>query len=301
MRTDRHLPAHAAAVVTDEGFTLRCTVSGGGDRVLLGLHGGPGGSGGGYLDPLHRLAAPDRTVVTFDQLGTGESEVPPPGYAWSVAGAVADVDAVRRHFTARRADVLGHSWGGMLALQYALDHPGHVGRLVLSNTTSSSARITLGSLAQLAAVLPAAQAAAAMTADLLGEHRTPAFRAAVRAWLARYGTEGDLDAARAETAEALAPGPAGRGLWGDRLWFATGALRDWDVEPRLPEITAPTLVVHGGDDMSGADTNRVLAEGIPDCEWLTMNNNGHTIFHARNAAAYLAIVGAFLDGWDQQT
>ena len=287
-------------VLTDEEFRLHCTVSGSGDRVLVGLHGGPGGAGGGYLEPLHRLAGPDRTVVTFDQLGTGASELPPHHYEWSVARAVADVDAVRRHCAVDRVDLLGHSWGGMLALQYALDHPGHVGRLVLSNTAASTARITLGSLAQLADVLPASEASAAVTADALGDHDHPAFRTAVEAWLARYGTDGDLDAARAEAKEALEPGPAGRGLWGDRLWFATGALRDWDVEPRLPEIAAPALIVHGGDDMSSADTNRVLAERIPDSEWLTMNNNGHTMFHAPNAPAYLAIVRAFLDGWDGQ-
>ncbi|MGW0838449.1 alpha/beta fold hydrolase [Streptomyces prunicolor] len=289
------------SVLTDEGFQLHCTRSGSGDRVVIGLHGGPGGSGGGYLEPLHRLAGPDRTVVTFDQLGTGASELPPWDYEWSIARAVADVDAVRRHFAAERVDLLGHSWGGMLALQYALDHPDRVGRLVLSNTAASTARITLGSLAQLTDILPATHASAAVTADALGDHDNPAFRTAVAAWLARYGTDGDLDAARAEAKEALEPGPAGRGLWGERLWFADGALRDWDVEPRLPDITAPTLIVHGGDDMSSADTNRALAEGIPDSEWLTMNNNGHTMFHAPNAPAYLAIVRAFLDGWDGQS
>jgi len=288
-------------VTTDEGFELHCTLSGAGQRVLLALHGGPGGAGAGYLEPLHRLSGPDRTVATFDQLGTGASELPPYGYGWSLARAVADVDAVRRHCGVERVDLLGHSWGGMLALQYTLDHPDHVGRLVLSNTAASTARITLGSLAQLADLLPPAHASAAVTADALGDHEHPAFRTAVEAWLARHGTDGDLDAAREETKEALEPGPAGHGLWGERLWFADGALRDWDVEPRLPEITAPTLVVHGGDDMSSADANRVLAERIPDSEWLTMNHNGHTIFHAPNAPAYLAIVRAFLDGWDEQS
>ncbi|MCX4911680.1 proline iminopeptidase-family hydrolase [Streptomyces sp. NBC_00878] len=291
----------AESVLTDEGFKLHCTRSGDGGRVLIGLHGGPGGSGGGYLEPLHRLSGPDRTVATFDQLGTGASDVPPPEYEWSLARAVADVDAVRRHCAAERVDLLGHSWGGMLALQYALDHPEHVGRLVLSNTAASTARVTLGSLAQLADVLPETHASAAVTADALGDHDAPAFRTAVEVWLACYGTDVDVDAAREEMQEALDPGPAGHGLWGDRLWFATGALRDWDVEPRLPEITAPTLIVHGGDDMSSAETNRVLAERIPGSEWLTMNNNGHTMFHARNEPAYLAIVRAFLDGWDEQS
>lgn len=284
-------------VTTVDGFELHCEISGSGGSLLLGLHGGPGGDGGGYLAPLHRLAGPHRTVVTFDQLGTGRSDTPPADYVWTVAGAVADVDAVRRHVGAERADLLGHSWGGLLALQYVLDHPERVNRLVLSNTSPSAAWITASFLRQLLDLLPPDQLAAAVTADALGDHDDPSFRAAVARWLSAYDTAGDDAAAREATREALAPGPAGTGLWGDRLWFATTALRGWDVKARLPEITAPTLAVHGGRDMSGPDVNRVLAECIPDCEWLTLQRNGHGAFDAPNAGTYLAVVESFLDGW----
>ena len=286
-------------VVTDENFSLHAKVSGEGDRVLIGLHGGPGGLGGDYLGPLHRLEGPHRMVVTFDQLGTGKSEVPSTDYEWSVAGAVADVDAVRRATGAERVDLLGHSWGGMLALQYTLDHPDRVGRLVLSNTIASSGRITVDSLRQLAEVLPAGEASAAILADVRCEHESPAFRAGVVAWLTHFAT-GDLDDVSTLAAEALEPGPAGRGLWGDRLWFADGALRDWDVEARLSEITAPALVLHGGADMSSAQANRVLADGIRDAEWLTLNNNGHSVFEDRNVPVFLALVRAFLNGWEER-
>lgn len=292
-------PLRRERIPTAEGFALHATVSGTGERVLLGLHGGPGGAGGDYLEPLHRLSGRDRRVVTFDQLGTGESTTPPAGYAWSVAGAVADVDAVRGATGADRIDLLGHSWGGMLALQYALDHPDRIGRLVLSNTTASSARITVDALAQLSAALPVADASAAITADVNREHDSPVFRAAVAKWLAHYATDdaGDLPAL---LDEALDPGPAGRGLWGDRLWFADGALRGWDVEDRLPEIVAPTLVLHGGADMSSAGTNRVLARRIAGAEWLTLQNYGHSMFEDINVVVYLAIIREFLDGWERQ-
>lgn len=281
-----------------DGFTLHTVVSGSGDRVLLGLHGGPGGDGGDYLKPLHRLTSSSRKVVTFDQLGTGQSDVPPEDYAWTLAAAVADVEAVRRASGADRIDLLGHSWGGMLALQYALDHPDRVGRLVLSNTTASTARITLDFIAQVSTLMPPAQACAAVTADALGEHTSPDYLDAVAKWLEHYYTEEEA-ALQTLTAEALDPGPAGRGLWGDRLWFANGALRGWDVEPRLGEITAPTLIIHGGTDMSSPQSNQALAQGIRHAEWLTMNNNRHEVFDVANAPVYLAIISAFLNGWEQ--
>lgn len=284
-------------IVSADGYKLFCEVSGQGDALLLGLHGGPGGEGGAYMDPLHRLAGSHRRVVTFDQLGTARSEVPAEPYPWSVERAVADVESVRAHFGAERVDLLGHSWGGMLALQYTLDHPERVGRLVLSNTSASAARITTEFFRQIIDLLPPREAAAALTADALGDHDDPAFTSAVTRWLAAYST--NFQDTEALSAEALDPGPAGFGLWGDRLWFATTALRGWDVEDRLPEIGAPTLAIHGGQDMSSKETNQVLADGIPGCEWLTMNRNGHGMFDEPNVDVYLAIVDSFLKGWKQ--
>jgi proline iminopeptidase len=283
-------------VTTAEGFTLACEVSGDGP-LLLGLHGGPGGEGGAYMRPLHRLGRPTQQVVTFDQLGTARSQTPPDQYDWTVARAAADIDAVRAHFGHERIDVIGHSWGGMLALQYALDFPDRVGRLILSNTVASTARMTAEFLAQVLEVLPVADAAAALTADALGEHDDPQFLRAVTAWLAAYATNGEPQATDELTAETPKPGPAGHGLWGTALWFATGALRGWDVEARLGEITAPTLAIHGGHDMSTKAVNEVMAAGIPDCEWITLNRNGHGMFDEPNVDVYLSILDAFLHDW----
>lgn len=282
------------SVTTPEGFALHCGSAGEGP-VLLVLHGGPGGAGCGYLSGLTALAGPDRRVVLFDQLGTGRSDVPPPGYDWTLAGAVDDVEAVRAATGAGRVDLIGHSWGGMLALEYALRRPDRVRRLVLSNTIASAARMTLGFIAQLTELLTPEQLVQALTADALGEHHDPRFRDAVARWLAGWLAAGDGLLPAGLLDEALDSGPAGRGLWGDRLWFATGALRGWDVEPRLGEISAPTLLVNGGHDSSGSDANAPIAAGIPDCEWVTLARSGHDPLDGPAAGTYLALLAAFLD------
>lgn len=287
-----------SSVGTSEGFGLHTSTSGSSDAasVVLGLHGGPG-SGGDYVRPLHRLAGPSRRVVTFDQLGTGTSDVPPADYRWTLAGAVADVDSVRDSTGADRVSLIGHSYGGMLALQYALDHPDRVERLVLSSTIASTPRMTAGFIRQLVEVLPVEVAAAAIDADARGDHGDPDFVAAVDVWMRSFSTAGDADAAAEQSTEALEPGPAGLGLWGPRLWFSDGAVRDWNVEDRLGEIACPTLVINSGHEMSANEANAVMADGIAGSEWVTLQHNGHTPFEEPNAAVYLAIVSAFLDGW----
>ena len=280
-----------------DGYRLVGEMSGGAPgSVLLALHGGPGG-GTGYLLPIHRLARSDRRVVTFDQLGTSRSEVPAADYPWSQARAAADVEAVRQAIGAPRVDVYGHSWGGTLALQYALEFPHRVGRLVLSNTASSVARMTLAFLRQLTDSLPAAHAAAAITADALGRHDDPAFRSAAASWLANYLSDGSGEPVPELTAEALEPDAGGRGLWGSRLWFADGAARDWDVEPRLAEIGAPALVVHGGGDSVDIGLARPLADGLPDATWIAFPNAGHDILAGPYGPAYLALIDSFLSTW----
>ena len=272
--------------------------SGGGSDVLLVLHGGPGG-GTEYLLPAHQLAAPDRRVVSFDQLGTARSEVPPADYPWSQERAAADIDAVRQAVGAERVDVFGHSWGGTLALQYALDFPHRVGRLVLSNTTSSVARMTIAFLRQLTESLTTAEAAAAITADAVGDHTDPTFRAAAASWLARYMGDGSGKPVPELTDEALQPDAGGRGLWGSRLWFADGAARNWDVEGRLPEIDAPALVVHGGRDTADVEANRPLAAGLRNSTWIVFPDAGHDMFTGPDASAYLAVINNFLRGWTE--
>ncbi|GGY87159.1 proline iminopeptidase [Streptomyces poonensis] len=93
---------------------------------LVLCHGGPG-----LWDMFGDLAAllSDRALVhRWDQRGCGRSE--PCAGPWTTERFVADLDAVRAHFGLERMVLLGHSFGGWLALHYALAHPGRVDALV---------------------------------------------------------------------------------------------------------------------------------------------------------------------------
>ena len=105
-----------------------------GTLPLLCLHGGPGSSSA-YFHPLEELTG--RQVVVYDQLGCGESDRPD-DVEWSLELFVDEVGAVREQLGLDRIHLLGQSWGGILAQQYVLDHPGGVCSLILSSTLSSA-------------------------------------------------------------------------------------------------------------------------------------------------------------------
>src|SRR5437899_9639525 len=102
------------------------------------LHGGPGAHHDYLLPQYDRLAEGGRALLYYDQRGGGRSPVPrdvPVGWREHVA----DLEALRGHWELDRLTVLGYSWGGLLALLYALEHPDRIARLALVSSAPVTA------------------------------------------------------------------------------------------------------------------------------------------------------------------
>ena len=97
-------------------------------NVLIAIHGGPGNSSD-YMVSLEQLASTKLAVVTYDQRGTGQSTDSSKGYA--MHNYVADLEAVRQAVGVESVHLLGHSWGGLVALRYAVAHPQRVRSIIL--------------------------------------------------------------------------------------------------------------------------------------------------------------------------
>jgi pimeloyl-ACP methyl ester carboxylesterase len=132
--------------MTTEGFTdfqgykiwyrvAKSATSGSTTPVLL-LHGGPG-LGSDYLEPLETMAGQGRTIIRFDQLGCGRSDRPRDLELWNIEGVLKQIDSVRKALGLDRIHLLGHSWGGMVALEYFLTRPLFVESLCLCSSVVS--------------------------------------------------------------------------------------------------------------------------------------------------------------------
>lgn len=120
-----------------DGHRIHWEVAGSGKPVVC-LHGGPGSGSAPWWRDLFDAAA--YRIVQFDQRGCGRSEPLGELRANTTWHLVDDIEALRRHLGIERWQVIGGSWGSVLALAYAQTHPERVTELVLFALGDPSAR-----------------------------------------------------------------------------------------------------------------------------------------------------------------
>ena len=267
---------------------------------LVGLHGGPGADHR-YLTRLGELADDELQVLLYDQLGSGRSDVPDDESLWTVPRFVAELEALREAMGLGAMHLFGQSWGGILALQYALDHPAGVKSLVLSNTGASVPEIFLG-MQRLRLDLGEELYTRMLRFEAAGDYEHPDYQAAVMQLYARHlrrATPFELERSIRECEEIVLPlmdnlGPAYFSMWGPHEFLCTGSLIEWDVRDRLREIMAPTLILCGYYDEVTVACHRTLADGIADNDFVIFGNSSHCTILEKEGDAYLGVIRDFV-------
>lgn len=289
--------------IDSAGHELFYRLFGAGTETLVGLHGGPGADHR-YLLRLGELADRDGPlqVLLYDQLGSGQSDRPDDDSLWTVERFVAELETVRQGFGLGPVHLFGQSWGGILALQYVLDHPEGVKSLILSNTGASVPEIFLG-MTQLRLDLGPDTFATMIKHESAETYEDPEYEALVHELYARHlrrATPFDPERSLAELKEHVLPlladlGPAYFSMWGPHEFLCAGSLLDWDVTDRLCEISVPTLILCGWFDEVAVDCHRTLADRIPDNEFLIFGNSSHCTILEKESDAYLGAIRNFTD------
>lgn len=257
---------------------------------LLCLHGGPGSTHVGLtvLDPL----ADERRVVLYDQLGSGNSSKPSDPSLWTVDLFLAELATVREALGLDRMHLLGHSWGGMLAQEYALTQPEGLAGLVLSSTLSSSLLWREESL-RLRADLPAEIREPLDAHEAAGTTDDPEYERAVFEFLHRHLCRLDPWPPIVEEMVRSTNLEVYNTMWGPSEAHPTGVLAGWDVTPRLGEIRVPALVLCGRYDEATPHQAETIAAALPDAELVVFEESAH-LAPVEETERYLATVRSFL-------
>lgn len=220
---------------------------------LLLLNGGPGATHE-YFECFENFLLPEGVeLVYYDQLGCGLSDNPKDTSMWDLGRYVEEVEQVRKALNLNKDNfyLLGHSWGGILAMQYALKYQDNLKGLIISNMMSSAP--DYGKYAE----------------DVLSKQFDPKVLDTIR----QIEKKGDFEnpkymqllyphfyekhICRMPTDKWPEPVTRSFGKMNQSLYVTmqgpsefgvSGKLVNWDVKARLPEIKTPTLVVGGEFD-----------------------------------------------------
>lgn len=264
------------------GVRLYETRVGSGPPVVM-LHGGPGASHD-YLRPGFDRLAQGRTLVYYDQRGGGRSPVDrdvPVGWEEQVA----DLDALREVWGLERLTICGYSWGGLLAMLYAVTHADRVERLALVSPAPAwrAARQQFEATFARRNLDPALQAERAKLRESgLRESDPEAFqRRLFELSVVPYFV--DPTKVRELTPFRIV------GRTQQEVW---GSLGDYDLRPRLAALQLPSLVLHGREDVIPYEAAEEAAR-LLRAEWHLLSPCGHCP-HVEQPEAFARAVGGFL-------
>jgi proline iminopeptidase len=253
------------------GVELYYTAAGTGTPIVL-LSGGPG-LNIEYMLPVAQFLPSGYRSVAFEQRGTGRSRPQPFDLATlTIRIVVEDLEALRVRLQQDRLTLLGHSWGGMLAMAYAAAHPDHVDRLILVGSGGPTLEFQQ------------------WFGDNIEARLRPEDLELRQHWLAAAKNGVDSEKASIEALRAIVPG-----YFFDRkagLTFASGfkagqlhpdvneqlfadMRKHYDSREGLKNLKRPVLIIHGHQDPIGDKTAEDISALIAGSRLVYINRSGH--------------------------
>ncbi len=248
-------------------------------QPIIVLHGGPEFSHDYLLPDMDRLCYPSFRLIYYDQRGRGKSTSSATPEALSIQSEIDDLDALRNDFHFDSLALLGHSWGALLAMEYAIRHPDRVSHLILMNICPAS----YDDYMRFEQEFREKNYANAQELEAL-EH-TPKYQ------------EGDpktyadgnriffrTTLRRPEHLERLIKnimqGFTKQGILksrkiAERLMDETCLSNGYSLLPKLKQISIPTLVIHGDYDFVPLACAGHIAEAIPGARFVLLKDTGH--------------------------
>ena len=248
-----------------------------GIKVLL-LHGGPGFGHEVYECFEDFLPQAGITFYYYDQLGSSYSDQPDDRSLWTLPRFVEEVEEVRQGLGLDNFVLYGHSWGGMLAIDYALKYQQHLRGMVISNMTAGIQSYLKRTQALKALITPKnrvrmAELEAAEDYDnpdysrIMMEDAYPQMICRLKPWpepIMRAFTHANQTIYNQ--------------MQGKSEFLVTGNLKDWERWDRLHEITVPTLTIGAEHDEMDPQDMRRMATLFPHGQNLYCPNGSHLAF-----------------------
>lgn len=246
--------------------------TGKGEPIVV-IHGGPGLNHSYFLPYLNRLADVHH-LIYYDQKACGQAEIPSDTNAMRLRAFVEDIETVRKKFRLERMHLLAHSWGALLAVQYAVLYPEHLASLILvapaaisSSDVREASRLINGKYEH------ADQLARSriIESQAFKSNRPEAMKELMRLSFKQNMAAREL----ADSIHIYVPEDYAKRNGALRFLFQD--LASYDYYPQLSKIKTPTLVLCGDKDV-GLSFAQKIQQQIPSAEISLIEGSGHFPF-----------------------
>ena len=274
---DFHNPdeTRRVAVAGHEVVTYSC---GAGEEVVFLLSGGPGLPCRYLVEPHLRLVDAGYRVVSYDQLGTGQSDRPKDESLWHVARFAQEVETVRSALGLDRFHLIGHSWGGWLGMEYAVTFPGVLASFVITNSAADIQHL-VSELDRLRAALGIETLRMMQRREAEWSIDHEEYKAAIT--LLNYRHVCRLDHWPEPLADSVADWNMDpyMAVQGPNEFLYIGNLKDWNRLEAMGGFDAPCLIVAGAHDEMTPSCALRMHGAIPNSEVAIFPNSSHTPFY----------------------
>jgi len=248
-------------------------------KVLL-LSGGPGLSHE-YLEAFESFF-PKEGIEFFyyDQLGTGNSDQPKDSTLFDIPRSVEEVEQVRKALNLDKDNfyLYGHSWGGIVAMEYAVKYQQHLKALIVSNMDASGKDYNDYVENVLFKQLPPAVQDTLKQFEDKKDYKNPKYTTLLQNhFYAKYICNMPMDKWPEPLLRAFGKinEPYYNAMQGPSELHVFGKIRDWDIKSRLPQITVPTLTIGAKLDEMNPEHMKWISEQVKNGQYLYCANGSH--------------------------
>ncbi len=280
-------PDHRQDVNVD-GYTVKTYSFGEGDETVFLLNGGPGLPCNYLLDPHVRLVDSGYRVITYDQLGCGNSDKPKNKDLWTISRYVEEVETVRKALGLGKIHLLGHSWGGWLGIEYSIAYPDNLQTVILENTCGDMPHL-IGELERHRGALGAETVAMMQQHEAAGTIDHPEYQAAITILNYRHvcrcpqwpdAVNYSLNDWNMDVYGTMQ---------GPNEFLYVGNLKDWNRLSSMHKISCPVLITVGKFDELSPACAMKMHYAVPNSEIIVFPNSSHMPFYEEPESYHTAI------------
>ena len=259
--------------IDTNGTTLYYKTKGTGEPIVV-LHGGPGFDHQQFLPFIWELST-DYKVILYDQRGTGLSSGPVDSASITIDNFIEDLEGIRRAFDIEKMNLLGHSWGGILAMHYGIRHPDKLRSLMLCSTAASIDSFNDMDEAKSRNWLPEdIERLESIAASEAFQNNDPQsieqfWRTYFKAYFVDQSLVATMNLAFTDNTIQYSNAVAG---------YLLNSVGAFDLHGDLGVIQVPTLVIHGDSDPMPVSYAVRIHEAMPNSELVVAENSGHWLF-----------------------